>query len=83
MNLIEALGEGEAMDAGTMTIPTHEGTTEATPEQGAATGPKPPWKEKTHTRAGFTTHKGQGQSKARRKMVKESRRRNRRKGGAG
>jgi hypothetical protein len=40
-------------------------------------GRKPFFKEKTHTRAGFTTNKGHGQSKARRKMAAESRRRNR------
>lgn len=35
---------------------------------------------KTHPRAGITTNKGQGVSPARRKMQKESRKKNRKKG---
>lgn len=34
--------------------------------------------EKGHVRAGYTTNKGRGQSKTRRKMAKQSRRINRR-----
>ena len=62
-------------------IGAQPGAPEQTGAQGepdAAVGRKPFPKEKTHTRAGFTTHKGQGESKARRRMAKASRRKNRR-----
>lgn len=53
-------------------------STEALDITGALVAPEPePERPKTHTRAGFTTHKGRGQSKARRKMTNASRRRNR------
>lgn len=41
-------------------------------------GPITQGDRKQHRRAGVTTNKGRGETKARRKMAKESRRRNRR-----
>lgn len=64
----------------TSVVTTSPDSTEAIDLAGAllAPEPKPLPKEKTHQRAGITTNKGHGQSKARRKMANESRRRNRR-----